>query len=202
MKNLSFDHRFHLTPLVVEAAAAPATAAQRVLESVAIIDVSRAGAVGLFTAKAKVLLQRYFPEQDARRLPQVIVEWLRREAAAKEQTSSPCNVPRADKQLVVRLVGTNGDRCQLLLEETSGRTLSAEQLERLGLTRRQAEVLLWISHGKTSPEIAIILGCRTGTVSKHTEHIFGKLGVETRTAAAAIAIEAVSMTARGALRDN
>ena len=54
----------------------------------------------------------------------------------------------------------------------------------LGLTAREAEVLYWISEGKTNPEIAIILDSSINTVKKHANNLFAKLGVETRTAAA------------------
>ena len=42
--------------------------------------------------------------------------------------------------------------------------------------------------GKTNGEIGVILGARARTVGKHLERIFRKLGVETRTAAAAAAL--------------
>ncbi|HAD08687.1 MAG TPA: DNA-binding response regulator, partial [Porticoccaceae bacterium] len=38
-----------------------------------------------------------------------------------------------------------------------------------GLTEREAEVLLWISHGKTNREIALILDMSPRTVNKHLE---------------------------------
>jgi len=59
------------------------------------------------------------------------------------------------------------------------------RLESMGLTPREAEVLHWITEGKTSIEIAGILGCSSHTVDKHAERILQKLSVETRTAAAA-----------------
>lgn len=55
------------------------------------------------------------------------------------------------------------------------------------LTAREAEVLLWVARGKTNRDIAEILGMSPRTVNKHLEHVFEKLGVETRTAAAAAA---------------
>jgi DNA-binding CsgD family transcriptional regulator len=61
----------------------------------------------------------------------------------------------------------------------------------LGLTPREAEVMMWVSKGKTSSEVATILSSTTGTVNKHLEHIFAKLNVETRTAAAAIVLDAL-----------
>jgi DNA-binding NarL/FixJ family response regulator len=63
------------------------------------------------------------------------------------------------------------------------------QLESLGLTPREAEILLWVSQGKTNPEIATILGIGLTTVKKHLEATFAKLGVENRTSAAALALE-------------
>jgi DNA-binding CsgD family transcriptional regulator len=64
-----------------------------------------------------------------------------------------------------------------------------ESLRELGLTAREAEVLYWVSEGKRNIEIGIILGARPRTITKHLERIFEKLGVETRSAAAARALE-------------
>lgn len=61
--------------------------------------------------------------------------------------------------------------------------------ERFGLTIREAEVLLWVSHGKTNRDIGDILGIAPRTVNKHLEHLFRKLHVETRAGAAAAAIK-------------
>jgi DNA-binding CsgD family transcriptional regulator len=57
--------------------------------------------------------------------------------------------------------------------------------KRFGLTRREVEVLTWVTDGKTNAEIGEILDTSPRTVQKHLEHIFEKLGVETRTAVAA-----------------
>jgi DNA-binding CsgD family transcriptional regulator len=61
--------------------------------------------------------------------------------------------------------------------------------ESLGLTGREAEILMWISRGKTNKEVGIILGSSPRTVNKHLEHIFEKLGVSTRAAAVAKAFQ-------------
>jgi len=55
------------------------------------------------------------------------------------------------------------------------------------LTAREAEVMVWVARGKTNRDIAEILGMSPRTVNKHLEHIYEKLGVETRTAAVAAA---------------
>jgi DNA-binding CsgD family transcriptional regulator len=59
---------------------------------------------------------------------------------------------------------------------------------RWGLSEREAVVLDFVRTGKTNAEIGVILGASTLTVKKHLEHIIDKLGVETRTAAAALAL--------------
>ena len=58
------------------------------------------------------------------------------------------------------------------------------------MTPREAEVLGWISRGKTNREIATLLFISPHTVRKHIENIFEKLGVRTRTAAALFAADA------------
>lgn len=61
--------------------------------------------------------------------------------------------------------------------------LAADRARELGLTAREAEVLHWISEGKSNPEIALLLHISPRTAHKHVEHILTKLGVETRLAA-------------------
>jgi DNA-binding NarL/FixJ family response regulator len=67
--------------------------------------------------------------------------------------------------------------------------VTPDQLESLGLTPREAEVLFWVARGKTNDEIATVLGIGLTTVKKHLESIYAKLGVENRTTAAAMALE-------------
>jgi DNA-binding NarL/FixJ family response regulator len=73
---------------------------------------------------------------------------------------------------------------------------SARPLETaLSLTPREAEVLLWVAQGKANSDIAIILDTGESTVKKHLEHIYLKLGVENRGAAAFAAVRALSSPA-------
>jgi DNA-binding response OmpR family regulator len=60
--------------------------------------------------------------------------------------------------------------------------------DRLGLTAREAEVLLWLGRGKSNRDIAEILVMSPRTVNKHLEGIFSKLGVENRASATALAV--------------
>lgn len=59
--------------------------------------------------------------------------------------------------------------------------------EAFALTHREAEVLLWLSHGKTNRDIAEILSLSARTVNKHLEQVFHKMGVDNRTSAAVMA---------------
>jgi DNA-binding response OmpR family regulator/DNA-binding CsgD family transcriptional regulator len=72
----------------------------------------------------------------------------------------------------------------VLTESNNGAAIEALSLQ-FRLTAREAEVLYWVAHGKTNRDIGDILGTRPKTITKHLEHVFEKLGVETRTAAAA-----------------
>ena len=72
----------------------------------------------------------------------------------------------------------------VLTESSNGAAIEALSLQ-FRLTAREAEVLYWVAQGKTNRDIGDILGTRPKTITKHLEHVFEKLGVETRTAAAA-----------------
>ena len=101
-------------------------------------------------------------------------------------------LPMAGARLEMRFVGRFGPDEWLL--RVVRRTLSsAEDLlrARLGLTQREAEVLLWISRGKSNRDIGDILGMRPGTVTKHLEQVYNKLGVENRASATAMALRSV-----------
>ncbi len=66
---------------------------------------------------------------------------------------------------------------------------SAAPLESLGLTPREAEVLLWVAQGKSNVEIAGILGAAPNTIKVHLSNVFNKLGADNRHAATLIALE-------------
>ena len=94
-------------------------------------------------------------------------------------------------QLRLHYMGKAGPNEFLLwLAKDAGAGLPAEFSSELGLTMREGEVLAWLSKGKTNRDIAQILGLSPRTVDKHLEQIYAKLGVENRTAAAAIAATA------------
>lgn len=72
-----------------------------------------------------------------------------------------------------------------------------EDINPPGLTRREGEVMHWLARGKTDAEIAALLSISPRTVQKHLEHVYVKLGVETRTAAVMRAMTKRATRARG-----
>lgn len=74
------------------------------------------------------------------------------------------------------------------LEQTAA-VFDAGNLEAaLDITRREAEVLLWVTQGKSNKQIADILNLSPRTVNKHLEQLFPKIGVDNRAAATSVAI--------------
>jgi DNA-binding CsgD family transcriptional regulator len=161
-----------------------------------LILLDRRGRVRLMTARARQWLPRYFGRysQPASRLPPALRQWIRQQQAQLRHDDvvppplAPLVVQGEGARLLVRcLPGPSAEEILLLLDEQPTE-VAAASLERLGLSRREAEVLGWVMQGKTNPEVAIILGISARTVQKHLERIYQKLGVETRTAAAARAL--------------
>lgn len=57
------------------------------------------------------------------------------------------------------------------------------------LTTRESDVLVWLSHGKSNADIAVILNISPRTINTHLIQIFRKLNVENRTSAAVLALK-------------
>jgi DNA-binding CsgD family transcriptional regulator len=99
----------------------------------------------------------------------------------------PLVLGAAGDALVVRLLpGRPGDPVMLLLDRGDA-GMTAEGLRSLGLTARQAEALRWIALGRTVPDAARLMGISASTTAKHLEQTYRKLGVRTRSQAAATA---------------
>ncbi|MFN2507360.1 MAG: response regulator transcription factor [Chthoniobacterales bacterium] len=71
---------------------------------------------------------------------------------------------------------------ELVEEQASG----AIARKRGDLTPREEEVYRWVGHGKSNDIIAHLLESKVGTIRKHVERIYPKLGVETRAEAVSL----------------
>ena len=125
-------------------------------------------------------------------LPEPMLQWLEQAQTGKSGSKAPAMAAFPDnEQLRLQYMGKLGPNEFLLrLAKESSTNQPAEFSSELGLTTREGEVLSWLSKGKTNRDIAQILGLSPRTVDKHLEQIYAKLGVENRTAAAAIATSA------------
>ncbi len=154
------------------------------------------GQVQLTTQRAEKLLSQYSLPCTPYLLPEPLQQWFKHQIAQitfNENVPSPClplQMEQAGRQLVIRLIPDQiGEQYLLLLEEQQLQSFSITALELLGLSKREAEVLFWVAKDKSNAGIAKVLGCCEGTVRKHLEHLYQKLGVQTRTGAVIVALE-------------
>ncbi|XAH25347.1 response regulator transcription factor [Xylophilus sp. GW821-FHT01B05] len=146
------------------------------------------------TPLARDLLLDYFGTS-APTTPAPVLDWLRRHLAEAERQIEP---PRLSFELGARRLSfrlhrqtgdqeVGGDWLIIMREANDAAVIEAMSLS-FKLTAREAEVLYWVVKGKINRDIADILGASPATVKKHLERILAKLGVETRTAAAGMAM--------------
>ena len=156
-----------------------------------LMAVSGQGKIMWATPQAQKLLSDNLPAGagDELVLPQPMLQWLdlAQKGKAGSKTPALASFPN-NEALRLQYMGKLGPNEFLLrLAKDSGADTPQEFSRDLGLTSREGEVLSWLSKGKTNRDIAQILGLSPRTVDKHLEQIYSKLGVENRTAAAAIA---------------
>lgn len=111
-------------------------------------------------------------------------QWL---VKARQDGLATATQPGGGRLLARHLGQGSLGESMLLLSPAPADQPVAQHLRDVALTPRETEVLSWLAKGKTNRDIADILGMSHRKVNKHLEHVFEKLGVETRTAAAAIA---------------
>ncbi|WP_231636964.1 MULTISPECIES: response regulator transcription factor [Planktothricoides] len=155
--------------------------------------------VQFMTQRAEKLLSQYFLARGPHSLPEPLHHWFKHQIAQltfNENVSSclPLQMEQAGRQLSVRLIPHPiREQYLILVEERELPSFSISALELLGLTKREAEVLFWIAKDKSNASIARVLGCTEGTVRKHLEHLYAKLGVQTRTGAVMVALEKLGL---------
>ncbi|WP_298014895.1 response regulator transcription factor [uncultured Aquabacterium sp.] len=153
------------------------------------------------TPLARKLMQAFFdvPETAA---PAELADWLRLHAPRMAQAIDRGEAPPVPPAWVVNQGSrrlsfalhqpTGEDEWLLVMQESSDQAAMEALSQEFKLTTREGEVLYWVVKGKTNRDIGDILGSSPATVKKQLEHIFAKLGVETRTAAAGLAMSRVA----------
>jgi DNA-binding CsgD family transcriptional regulator len=117
---------------------------------------------------ARDLLEQWFGGLNGQNLPSEISDWLR-----SARRRSPLELNRDGRRLIIE---ATSEDALLLTEQTAAQ---------VALTRRERDVLRCVAAGKTTAETAHLLWITPATVSKHLEHVYAKLGVNSRTAALA-----------------
>jgi CheY-like chemotaxis protein/DNA-binding CsgD family transcriptional regulator len=161
------------------------------------------------TALARALMGEYFNggHFERGRLPPEVLLWLHREVLRRRAGAPPIGLTvlpqsrsdaapaavRGAKRLSFALHAVDPDalgegQWLIVMREADDAALLDALVHSFKLTLREAETLYWVAKGKTNVDIGDILGTSPRTVQKHLEHVFEKLGVETRTAAAAMAM--------------
>ncbi|MDN3922705.1 response regulator [Roseateles violae] len=161
------------------------------------------------TALARALMADYFSggHFERGRLPPELLLWLHREALRRRAGAEPAGLTvlpqlrpgdaaaatRGARRLSFTLHAVDPDalgegQWLIVMREADDAALMDGLIHGFKLTAREAEVLYWVVKGKTNQDIGDIVGASPRTVQKHLEHVFEKLGVETRTAAAAMAM--------------
>ena len=157
------------------------------------------GALMWQTPLARELLERYCGTH-APITPEPVLTWLRASLTQLAQIAQgdppKLSIEKGATRLTFRLhqqtgdseaSAENGDWLIVMREVSDTAVIEAMSLS-FKLTAKEAEVLYWVVKGKTNKDIGDILGSSPMTVKKHLERIFVKLGVETRTAAAGMAM--------------
>ncbi|MDO8252203.1 MAG: response regulator transcription factor [Rhodoferax sp.] len=149
------------------------------------------------TPLARELLLRYYGTE-APKTPEPVCKWLRRHVADAVALIEPprLSMELGPKRLTFRLHQQIGDSegggdWLIIMQEVSDESVIEAIALSFKLTPREAEVLYWVVKGKINRDIGDILGSSPMTVKKHLERVFAKLGVETRTAAAGMAMSRI-----------
>jgi len=147
------------------------------------------------TPLARRLLQAYSGvSAESSKVHPPVLQWVQEQSAlaALGQEPKPLALANGSRQLVLSLQERTADGDWLIvMREVSDTAVIEAMMQGFKLTLREAEVLYWVAKGKTNRDIGDILGSSPATVKKHLEHVFEKLAVETRTAAANLAMSRV-----------
>ncbi len=157
-----------------------------------LLAVDKQGHLLWATPQVHQLLQNASRSEQHADIRQTLHDWLQHKPEAGRKL--PLNF--LAQPLVVEFLAQVDDKEHLLRLTLAPKASAAtEKLREVFLvTGREADVLLWIAQGKTNREIGQILEMSPRTVNKHLEQIFRKLGVENRTAAAAVALKSLAAT--------
>ncbi len=156
-----------------------------------LISIDIQGSVLWATPSAR---KRFPPGQS--RLGTKALSWLRQisSQARPVNYSEPCAETDSNGHCVQLIYLGESGKQQYLLRVKGGEENTTQSViqDYFDLTGREADVLLWLVNGKSNKEIAEILSISPRTVNKYLDHVYVKLGVENRTAAAMVTMRRIA----------
>ena len=157
---------------------------ENALEQALLITNDR-GEILFATQQTRLFLRKFFVQSSDSVVPEEILSWL-----VDGDATRPLVVRHPEKGEIEihNFPLSPSGSLSLMRIDHKNVDRGPKALIALGLTSREAEVLYWITEGKTNPEIAIILSASPDTVKKHAANLYAKLGVPTRTSAARCAL--------------
>ncbi len=166
--------------------------AQKALDSMRqhVFCINQHGHILWATPDAQLLLNQHLQQyEDSAKLDERLMRWLPNGQNGHD-LALPLN--KDDSVLTVHYFKqTEEDEYLLKIHSPNVEIDPAILEENLAITSREAEVLLWLAHGKTNREIAEILEMSPRTVNKHLEQMYPKIGADNRTVAASLAIQII-----------
>ncbi|MCX4189449.1 response regulator [Methylophaga sp. OBS3] len=144
------------------------------------------------TPLARQLMGNYLETDDQGmqpETPEALRNWVNQLHQGGKARISPLIINNPSGRLIFTAADLHSEDQWLILLREESETAQIEALRAVfNLTNRESEVLHWVILGKTDKSIGEILGTSPRTINKHMEHVLTKLGVETRTSAASLAV--------------
>ncbi len=143
-----------------------------------------------------VLTRHHGPSRSPHALPDVVNAWVDVQRVRLLEDGRPrLHLPLVSvvdgREAVARFIPGTQDRPDIIIVEERSLVRGAQDLIALGLTAREAELLFLLIQGASTFAISQRLRVSTGTINKHLQHIYRKLGVSNRTAAVAAGSDAL-----------
>jgi len=161
-----------------------------------LIIVNRTGQVQLINDDVWRIFAHYFYiPRFHRSLPDVLHNWIKHERSRLCQESDvsspsvPLVISKEGGKIMIHFLwgGKDSEQDMIIIEEKPA-DIAPASMYSSKLTRRETEILAWLSQGKTNAEIGLALSISPRTVKKHLEHIYSKLQVHRRSGAVARSI--------------
>ncbi len=158
-----------------------------------LVVVNRTGQLQLINDDVWRIFAHYFDTPRFHRsLPDALHDWIKYERSRLCQESDvpspsiPFVISKKGGKITIHFLwgGKDSEQDMIIIEEELADIASA-LTDSSKLTRRETEILAWLSQGKTNVEIGLALSISPRTVKKHLEHIYSKLRVHRRSGAVA-----------------